>query len=358
MKSWRNLIAGSFTAMILICSSSLSAQPQAPIEIVDQGSFAVGGSITVAPGTFDPRKPLDPAGQSYHGDHAYAFYQIPSHAHHLPIVMWHGAGQSSRSWQTTPDGREGFQTIFLRRHYATYLVDQPRRGEAGRSMVESTLKPTPDEQLWFNQFRVGVWPDYFPGVQFDRRAETLNQYFRMMTPNTGPFDMNVVSDGVSAIFDRIGPGVLFTHSQGGGPGWLTAIKNAKVKGIIAFEPGSSFVFPDGEMPAPIPSAFDTVKGEAVPLERFKALTRIPILVIYGDNIPDQPVDLPAQDSWRARVAMAKAWRDAVNRHGGDVTLIELPKIGIRGNTHFIFSDLNNVQIADLVTKYLADKHLD
>jgi hypothetical protein len=81
-------------------------------------------------------------------------------------------------------------------------------------------------------------------------------------------------------------------------------------------------------------------------------------VIYGDNIPDQPVDLPAQDSWRARVAMAKAWRDAVNRHGGDVTLIELPKIGIRGNTHFIFSDLNNVQIADLVTKYLADKHLD
>jgi hypothetical protein len=142
MKSWRNLIAGSFTAMILICSSSLSAQPQAPIEIVDQGSFAVGGSITVAPGTFDPRKPLDPAGQSYHGDHAYAFYQIPSHAHHLPIVMWHGAGQSSRSWQTTPDGREGFQTIFLRRHYATYLVDQPRRGEAGRSMVESTLADT------------------------------------------------------------------------------------------------------------------------------------------------------------------------------------------------------------------------
>jgi hypothetical protein len=38
--------------------------------------------------------------------------------------------------------------------------------------------------------------------------------------------------------------------------------------------------------------------------------------------------------------------------------VHLPDIGIRGNTHFIFSDLNNVQIADLVSKFLADKHLD
>jgi hypothetical protein len=32
-----------------------------------------------------------------------------------------------------------------------------------------------------------------------------------------------------------------------------------------------------------------------------ALTRIPILILYGDNIPEQAVDLPAQDSWRARL---------------------------------------------------------
>jgi hypothetical protein len=66
----------------------------------------------------------------------------------------------------------------------------------------------------------------------------------------------------------------------------------------------------------------------VPLVSFVALTKIPILILYGDNIPEHPVDLPAQDSWRARVAMARAWRDTVNRHGGDVTLIELPRIGI------------------------------
>jgi hypothetical protein len=326
--------------------------------IQEQGSFAVGGTVTTAPGTFDPRKPLQPAGQTYHGDHVYAFYQIPVNPRRYPIVMWHGAGQFSKTWETTPDGREGFQNIFLRRHFSIYLIDQPRRGDAGRSMVETIIKPTPDEQLWFNQFRVGIWPNYFDGVQFSRDPKTLDQYFRSMTPNTGPFDMKVVSDGVAALFKKIGPGILFTHSQGGGPGWLTAIKSENVRAIVAFEPGSSFIFPQGEVPSPIPSAFDTVQGAAVPLSQFLALTRIPILVFYGDNIPDQPTDMPAQDSWRARLQMALLWRDTVNKHGGDVTVVRLPEIGIRDNTHFAFSDLNNVEIADQVSKFFAQKKLD
>lgn len=330
----------------------------APLTIVDQGSFMAGGVIRTEPGVFNPRKPSDPAGQTFHGDHLYAFYQVPVGARKYPIVMWHGAGQFSKSWETTPDGREGFQTLFLRRKFATYLIDQPRRGDAGRSMVEMTIKPTADEQMWFNQFRVGLWPNYFEGVQFDRSPETLNQYFRSMTPNTGPFDLGVVSDAAAALFAKIGPGILFTHSQGGGPGWMTAVKSPNVKAIVAFEPGSSFVFPEGELPAPIPSAFDTVAGTAVPLEQFKALTRIPIIIYYGDYIPSQAIDLPAQDSWRARLEMARRWRDVVNKHGGDVTVVHLPEIGIRGNTHFPFSDLNNVEIADQVSRFLAQKNLD
>jgi hypothetical protein len=272
--------------------------------------------------------------------------------------MWHGAGQFAKTWGTTPDGREGFQTIFLRRGFATYVVDQPRRGDAGRSTVEITIKPTPDEQFWFNQFRIGVWPGYFDGVQFARDPETLDQYFRSMTPNTGPFDLTVVSDGVSALFGRIGPGVLITHSQSGGPGWLAAIKSPNVKAIVAFEPGSNFVFPDGDVPAPTTNAFDTLQGLPVSMAAFKALTRIPIVVFYGDNIPAQPTTMPAQDSWRARLAMARIWADTVNRYGGDVTVVHLPEIGIRGNTHFAFSDLNNLEIADLVSKFLAEKKLD
>jgi len=36
----------------------------------------------------------------------------------------------------------------------------------------------------------------------------------------------------------------------------------------------------------------------------------------------------------------------------------LPEIGIKGNTHFPFSDLNNVQVADALSKWLKDKGLD
>ena len=207
---------------LALTSCGSPSEPEVPsnaLVIREQGSFAAGGAITTAPGAFDPQTPANPAGQTYHRDHAYAFYQIPENAHELPIVMWHGAGQFSKTWESTPDGREGFQNIFLRRGYGTYVVDQPRRGNAGRAMVGTTIAPTPDEQMWFNQFRVGVWPNYFDGVQFPQDSESLNQYFRAMTPNTGPFDPVVVSDGVSAILERTGPAILFTHSQSGGPGW-------------------------------------------------------------------------------------------------------------------------------------------
>ena len=128
--------------------------------------------------------------------------------------------------------------------------------------------------------------------------------------------------------------------------------------MVAFEPGSNFVFPEGEVPAPIVNALDKLDGVAIPKSEFMALTRIPIVIYYGDNIPQQPTSVVTQDGWRARLQMARLWRDAVNKHGGDVTLIHLPEIGIKGNTHFPFSDLNNIEIADLVSKFLAEKKLD
>ena len=329
----------------------------APLTLQDQGSFAAGGTVLKNPGTFDPLKPT-PAGQTFHGDHAYVSYQIPVNPRPLPLVFLHGAGQFSKTWSTTPDGREGFQTLFLRRRFAVYLVDQPRRGGAGRSTRPAAVTPTPDEQFWFDIFRLGVWPDFYPGVQFPRDPEALNQFFRQMAPNTGPFDQEVISDAVAALFARIRPGILVTHSQGGGPGWLTAIKSSQVRAVVAFEPGSGFIFPAGEVPPPMPSAAGTLEGASVPLADFLRLTRIPIMIYYGDNIPEQPTANPGQDNWRVRLAMARLWRDAVNRHGGDATLVHLPDIGIRGNTHFLFSDLNNQEIADQMAGFLQKKRLD
>lgn len=332
------------------------AKPPALV-IETQGSFAVGGTVVTTPGTYDNNKPTA-AGQSLHGDHLYAFYQVPQNAKARPIVMLHGAFQSARSWETTPDGREGFQTLFLRRGYPVYLVDQPRRGRAGNSTVATTIEPTPYDQLFFDQFRIGTWPNYFDGVQFDRKPETLDQFFRSVTPNTGPYDAGVIANAMSALFTRVGPGILFTHSQGGGPGWLTAIKNENVKAIVAFEPGSGFVFPEGALPAAMPSAAGPLSPDAVPLEDFRKLTRIPIVIYYGDNIPTEPTERRGEDNWRVRLAMARLWVDAINRHGGDAQLVHLPALGIRGNTHFLFSDLNNAQIADLVSGFLRTKGLE
>jgi hypothetical protein len=361
MKKCKRLRAGLVVVLTAMALSACVTAPQdsasGGLSIQRQGSFAVGGNVTRNPGTFDSLKP-GPEGQTYHGDHAYAFYQVPVNPRPLPLVFWHGAGQSSKTWETTPDGREGFQTVLLRRRFAVYLIDQPRRGKAGRSSVPLALTPVPDEQQWFNQFRVGVWPAFFDGVQFSRDPQALEQYFRQMTPNTGAFDVEVSSNATAALFRQIGPGVLVTHSQAGGLGWVTAMKAANVRAVVAYEPGSGFVFPQDEVPAPMPSSGGALEAVGVPPTEFMKLTRIPIIVFYGDNIPEKPTANPAEDSWRVRLAMARLWQDAVNRRGGDVTLVHLPEIGIRGNTHFPFSDLNSLQIADLLSDFLNSKRLD
>ena len=346
--------AGIIASASAMADDSTNVQP---LIIQEQGSFAVSGTVSRTPGAYNNNAPTT-EGQSLHGDHLYAFYQVPENPKALPIVMLHGAYQSGRSWETTPDGREGFQNIFLRRHFPVYLVDQPRRGRAGNSTVATTIEPTPYDQLFFDQFRLGKWPAYFDNVQFDREPETLDQFFRSVTPNTGPYDAGVISDAMSALFAKIGPAVLFTHSQGGGPGWLTAIKNPNVKAIVAFEPGSGFIFPEGELPPAMPSAAGTLSPEAVSLANFEKLTRIPIVIYYGDNFPVDPTTERGQDNWRVRLAMARLWVDAINQHGGDARLVHLPDIGIRGNTHFLMSDLNNIQIADQVSQFLAEKKLD
>jgi hypothetical protein len=286
------------------------------------------------------------------------FYQVPVNARKLPLVMWHGFGQFSKTWETTPDGREGYQNIFLRRGFGVYVLDQPRRGNAGRSTQPATIKVEPDEQKWFSIFRLGIWPNFFPGVQFSKDPQALDQYFRQMTPDTGPIDIAVNSDAVAALFHKIGPGILVTHSHSGGMGWATVLKSDRIRGVVSYEPGSGFIFPEGEVPSPMPSSGGTLEALSVPLSDFIKLTKIPIIIYYGDNIPAKPTKNPGQDQWRVRLAMAKLWAKAVNRHGGDATVVHLPEIGIHGNTHFPFSDLNNLKIADLMEDFLQKKGLN
>jgi hypothetical protein len=358
------LLVGS-NILISSCESTKEVNDSGFIVLQEQGSFAVGGAVVTAPGTFDPIADgtFNPGnqnseGQTLHGDHAFVFYQKPIDANKLPLVFWHGYGQSMKTWQTTPDGREGFQTLFLRRGFSVYNLDQPRRGEAGRSTMPTSIAAAPDDQLWFGIFRLGLGSEYYPNVQFSKDPEALNQFFRQITPDTGPIDIEVNTEAVSELFNKIGDGILVTHSHSGGMGWLTVLKNQNIKAIVSYEPMSNFVFPEGEVPEAVPYFGGELKGLGVPLSDFQKLTKIPIVIYYGDFIPDQPVKNPGQEQWRAAYTMAKKWKDTVNKHGGDVTLVHLPEIGIKGNTHFPMSDLNNVEIADLMSEWIKEKGLD
>ena len=126
---------------------------------------------------------------------------------------------------------------------------------------------------------------------------------------------------------------------------------------MSYEPGGDFLFPEGEAPS-LPFGARTFTRPTIPMADFMQLTKVPIVVYYGDNIPEQPSTNPGQEQWRAFLSLARRWRDVVNRHGGDVTLVELPSIGIRGNTHFPMSDLNNVEIANHLSELLRRKGLD
>ena len=275
------------------------------------------------------------------------------------MVFAHGVGQFSKTWETTPDGREGFQNIFLRRGYTTCLVDQPRRGNAGRSTETVTLTPQFDEEVWFNRFRLGIYPDYFDGVQFDRSEETLNQFFRQMTPTIGSPDLPLYADAYAALFDSIGPAIFVTHSQGGGVGWLPLPKTDNIRAIVAFEPGSNVPFPEGQMPpeGQVRTLSGKTEGVEVPMEVFRKFTTIPIIIYYGDNLPATN-EHPELYEWTRRLHLMRQWAALLNAMGGDVTVIHLPEVGIYGNTHFPMSDLNNTAIADHLTRWLHSRRLD
>lgn len=96
-----------------------------PLTLAEQGSFFVGGTIIKQSGEYNTANPMSPDGKTLHGDHAYISYQKPANPNRLPLVFLHGAGQSGKTWESTPDGREGFGTLFLRRGFRCILPTNP-----------------------------------------------------------------------------------------------------------------------------------------------------------------------------------------------------------------------------------------
>lgn len=124
-------------AALTFTAEAISAAPK-PLSIKKQGVFASGGSVTEPlPGKYDETTnwmSTTREGNTAHVDHANTLYQIPTKEKGNPVVFLHGYGQTRIGWMTTPDGREGWSDIALRDGRSVFLVDQPRRGEAGTAV--------------------------------------------------------------------------------------------------------------------------------------------------------------------------------------------------------------------------------
>jgi hypothetical protein len=312
----------------------------------------------------------EPAAGSLHCDHGYVEWQIPANPRRTPIVMVHAS--STKTWDTTFDGRDGFRNIFLRRGYRVYMTDLPRTGRAGQGCAPTMYTPRADnDQASFTTWRLGLWlpgtaePQFYPGVQFPRTREALNEFLRIQYPEfNAPENEQIETDALAQLLNEVGRSVVLTHSSTGIRGWITGTKTSNVAAIVSYEPGNA-VFPEGEVPPPIRRVDGMMlpAGEVIPMADFMKLTKFPIEIVWGDYIPARPdpVNVGPRltlDARRVNVERAKLMVAAINRHGGRATNIMLPEMGITGNTHFPMMDLNNVRIADLLSSFLATHKLD
>ncbi len=327
-----------FAAAAVIGGCASTETTQAPLVIAAQGAFAVGGKING-----------DPATASLHCDHGVVDYQIPPRARAVNLLMWHSA--STVAWQRRWDGGEGFQSIFLRRGYPVYLWDGPRVGRANWGCAETAYTPAVRaDQQNFVAWRFGlVYPNWFEDVQFPKHdPEAWDQAMRARYQEFDSVaNAQLESDAAAALADRIGPTVALTNSAGGLRALLTALKSDNIKGIVAYE-NVGWVYPQGEGPDVPEGRFGPVE---VPLEEFRKLTRFPMQVVWGDNI--QPSEV-----YRARLAESRRFVEIVNKYGGQAEVLVLPDVGLKGNTHLPFADLNNVAVADQLAKFLAKHGLD
>ena len=307
-----------------------------PMVIERQGSFSAGGKVIGTPPN------------TLHCDHGVVEYQIPVKPRKYALFMWHSSG--TKVWQQRWDGGEGFQSMFLRQGYPVYLWDGPRVGRANWGCEAYTYTPKTNVDFvnlwaWRIADQKGQW---FPGVQFpvnDPAAMDEAQRGRYDEFDTTP-NVLLQADAAAEAIDRIGPSVLLTNSAGGLRAMVTATKSDNVKAIVAYET-PAFVFPEGEGPQGPTGPIDSVR---VPMADFMKLTKIPIQIVWGDNT--------AGTFWDSSVKLAQQFVDIVNAHGGHAEMLMLPSVGLKGNTHIAFADLNNVQVAAQLSAFLKKNKLD
>ena len=104
------------------------------------GSFHIGGRIIEITGqpvkevVFTPGgvpAKVDPNGK-YQVEQMYVQYFLPQNKKgKLPLLLWHGGGLSGVTYETKPDGGDGWMHYFIRKGWDTYVSDAMERGRSG-----------------------------------------------------------------------------------------------------------------------------------------------------------------------------------------------------------------------------------
>jgi pimeloyl-ACP methyl ester carboxylesterase len=347
------VLAGAFLAGTFGTAMTAEAQdvsdlqtPKSPLVLKAQGSFFVDGDlITADAGSLGQGRP---AGQIVINQ-MYVEYMIPEGATRVPVVMIEGGGLSGKSWETTPDGRMGLDEYFVRQGYPVYDVDQVWRGRSGTDVSpfnkvrEGILPPatqpnmirTSAETAW-TVFRFGpVFGTAFPDEQFpvDHATEFYKQgvpSFTIIPPGAPDPNYKDLSD----LAIKLKGAVLMGHSQSALFPMQAALTNSTgMKGLILTEP------PGG------------CNATTLTDQQIATLATIPILIEFGDHLDSPPVAAV----WTAALANCKAFIARVNAvPGGNAQIIHLPELGLHGNSHMWMLDKNNLQVGDLILKWIDD----
>jgi len=339
---YRALMRRWLLAMLLVAGPALA---DGPLSLSAMGSFHIGGreavvagkvvkEVTLVPGSMPVR--VDPNG-TYQVEQLYVHYAIPAPLRgKAPLLLWHGGGLTGVTWESTPDGREGWQQYFLRQGWAVYVSDAVERGRAGWAMYPEITAGEPlfltKADPW-ERFRIGPGLGSYrtrtalPGTQFP--VEAYDHFTRQLVPRWTTSDQAILA-AYRAELEKLGPAVVLAHSQGGLFAFRAAqALPAKVRALVLIEP----------------SGF----GESTP-EALAALRDIPVLALYGDFID--------QDArWPQIRQRGLDFYSRLRAAGGSVDVIALPERGIAGNSHMMMMDRNNRAVAQLVQDWLAAKGL-
>ncbi len=325
----------------------LGACAQAPIALQEMGSFHVGGREVVISGKpvkevlFTPGgvpAKVDPNGV-YQVEQMYVQYFIPQQKRGaLPLLMWHGGGLSGVTYETTPDGREGWLNYFVKRGWPVYNSDAVERGRSGWAMFPDVFKTEPvflTKENPFERFRIGAGPGSYnkdisrmkplPGNQFPLAG--YDNFTKQGVPRWTSTDEPTIA-AYTELVDKVCPCVVLVHSQSGQFGWKVAqARPDKVKALILVEPAGI--------------------GDAKQVEKLK---NIPMLAIYGDYIEGDA-------RWPKIRANGVSFLAAAGKHGAKYDVVDLPKVGIKGNSHMIMMDKNSDQVAGVIQGWLEKQGL-